>query len=205
MSTYSIWLGLHGDEQVDRDVWCLVPAGDPMLTRRANTCDGRDLMETDGRYISQIGRYVRHADLAAALATGSPAVLRRTADRLAFSAVTYQDAAAVALTAPVALAAPLLACLRRQPESTWREGAARAIATGADPRAVKQRLRLALRLSTVTSEHLAGWLTLLAVTPNRTIRYVRAGLTPAEAAEIERSGKHDPEPLGTLAALRGAA
>lgn len=204
------WLG-QGDAPVDRNVWCYIPTGQSLLTRRANACDGRDLLVTDrtGRRprTTRLGRYVQHHEYATALSTGQHGEITNIAAALDAVGVAVADLTALTLCASPPLAASLAARLGRSSPSEWQTAADRAVATGADPDAVIPRQRLLAALDT-TGPHTASvyerWLTL---PEHRAVLYASAGLTWQEAAVWERDCRwqHDRAGLETLTALRGAA
>lgn len=205
------WLG-QGDAPVDRDVWCYVPTGQSLLTRRANTCDGRDLMVSHGhgrrRRTIRVGRYVQHHAYATALSTGQHGENTNIAAALDAVGVAVTDLTALTLCAPASLAAALAARLGRVSPSEWQAAAVRAVATGSDPTSITPRQRLLTALTSPAAPHTASvyerWLTL---PEHRAVLYASAGLTWTEAAVWERDCRwqHDLPSLATLAALRLAA
>lgn len=205
------WLG-QGDAPVDQAVWCYIPTGQALLTRRAVAHPGRDLMMSDGhgrrRRTIRLGRYVRHHEYAAALSTGQHGEITNIAAALDAVGVAVADLTALTLCAPAPLAASLAARLGRVTVDQWQTAADRAVATGADPDAVIPRQRLLTALTGPAAPRTASvyerWLTL---PEHRAPVYASAGLTWTEAAVWERDlrWQHDRAGLETLAALRGAA
>src|SRR4051794_9697826 len=86
--TEDLWLGRRdADPEADKETWCLVKAGDPMLSRRAAALPGQDLMRTvmwgEAMSSTRAGRFVRHADLAASLVPDGLTASKKAAARLA--------------------------------------------------------------------------------------------------------------------------
>lgn len=205
------WLG-RGDAPVDRSTWCWIPAGQVLLTRRATACEGRDLLHTDRTgarpRTQRLGRYVRHAEYAAAAGAGTLGEITHIAAALDAVGVAVRDLAALTLCAPAPLAAAIAARLPRLGTAVWQTGADRALATGADADLTSVRLRLLTALDTGSRTSAAvyeQWLTLPDL--GRAAIYAGAGLTWREALIWERDRRYvcDLDSLATLAALRGAA
>jgi len=135
------WLHRDAPDTVDASTWCLVPTGDPLLTRRARACGeyGHVLTAGYGRASSApFGGLVRHAALADQLGKGSPADVKDVAERLPM--IGGIDRAGIALTGSWVLAAEIVNQLAIASE-VWALGGARAVATGApDADSVQRRV-----------------------------------------------------------------
>jgi len=213
VSKTSTWLG-RGSAPVDQETWCYVPAGDPLLTRRASDCDGRDLMQTTtwsprgsgGKRTvsSRVGRFVRHEEIATVLGAGGPTAVRRVAER-ALGRIAPSHIAGITLCADVRLAAPLLSRLTHLSIHDWVHGTHDALATGASRVSLVPRMTLALGLrKPITETEAAWWLHLHDAEPGHTAMYAAAGLSIVEAQEQERLGTYDFDVLATLTVLRNA-
>lgn len=203
MSKSREWLGRNNPngytaETLER--WCRVNAGDPLLTRRANSItDGVDLMRTvewsplrrgPGIATSQVGRYVRHSDYAEALDRGRPAEMRRAASAaMTGSEIHPVDRLALILSASPRLAAEMLNLLSVLDGGQLKEAVTGALATGGNRARLRRRaamvtgLAASARLAAVTAEEIAAWDALPVRTSVSRVRYgVAAGYTPAQAA-----------------------
>jgi hypothetical protein len=211
--TGDLWLGRrNADPDTDKETWCLVKAGDLMLSRRAAALPGQDLMQTVtwGEVMSstRAGRFVRHSDLAASVAPNGSKASRRDAARLAAAPqIDLIDRCAVALAATPAAASILIAAVLAaavdEPNlsTTWGPAAQRAIATGGEPAHVLRHRSVAQVLTghMPTPEDVAAWLS-LRLSAVRMRLYIAAGFTPVDAKAAEESGTYDEVGLTALAA-----